>query len=124
VATFLGRVNVLPGTSLGQGRYRVGEVELDLGVDGFRAGDAVRIFLRPEDRHVEGDLAAMPNHLSGPVGHIDYLGTFCLAEVECSGLGKPMVVSLSLNQLNDLRVREGAPLAFALRLDRVRIFPA
>jgi len=124
VATFLGRVNVLPGTSLGKGRYRVGEVELDLGVDGFRTGDAVRIFLRPEDRHVEGDLAAMPNRLSGPVGHIDYLGTFCLAEVECSGLGKPMVVSLSLNQLNDLRVREGAPLAFALRLDRVRIFPA
>ena len=82
----------------------------------------MRIYLRPEDRHVEGDRAALPNRLGGRVGRIDYLGTICLAEVACDGLGQPMVVSLSLNQLHDLGVREGGMLDFALRTDRVRIF--
>jgi iron(III) transport system ATP-binding protein len=122
VATFLGRVNILPGKSLGGGRYRVGEVDLALPVDGFAPGTDVRIFMRPEDRHVEGDLQALPNRLSGRVGRIDYLGTFCLAEVGCDGLQQPLMVSFSLNQLHDLGVREGGRLDFALRPDRVRVF--
>jgi hypothetical protein len=34
-----------------------------------------------------------------------------------------MLVSISLNQLHDLGIREGGNLAFALRTDRVRVFP-
>ena len=82
----------------------------------------MRIFVRPEDRHVEGDLAALPNRLSGRITRIDYLGTFCLAEVGCDGIDQPMMVSFSLNQLHDLGVREGGRLDFALRPDRVRVF--
>ena len=122
VATFLGRVNILPGKSLGEGRYRVGTCDLALPADGFAAGTNVRIFVRPEDRHVEGDLAALPNRLSGCITRIDYLGTFCLAEVGCDGIEQPMMVSFSLNQLHDLGVREGGRLDFALRPDRVRVF--
>jgi hypothetical protein len=33
-----------------------------------------------------------------------------------------MVVSMSLNQLHDLGIREGGDLTFALRTDRVRVF--
>jgi len=122
VATFLGRVNILPGRSLGEGRYRVGACELTLPVDGFAPGTDVRIFVRPEDRYVEGDIAALPNRLSGRISRIDYLGTFCLAEVGCDGIEQPLAVSLSLNQLHDLGVREGGRLDFALRADRVRVF--
>jgi len=122
VATFLGRVNVLPGRSLGGGRYRVGACELTLPVDGFAPGTDVRIFVRPEDRYVEGDIAALPNRLSGRISRIDYLGTFCLAEVGCDGIEQPLAVSFSLNQLHDLDVREGGRLDFALRADRVRVF--
>jgi iron(III) transport system ATP-binding protein len=122
VATFLGRVNILPGTSLGEGRYRVGGVDLALPADGFAPGTDVRIFVRPEDRHVEGDLSQRPNRLSGRIGRIDYLGTFCMAEVGCEGLPHPLMVSFSLNQLHDLGVREGGHLDFALRPDRVRVF--
>ncbi len=122
VATFLGRVNILPGRSLGAGRYRVGDVDLELPVDGFAPGTDVRIFVRPEDRHVEGDLAAMPNRLSGRVARIDYLGTVCLAEVGCDALHQPLTVAYSLNQLHDLGVREGGRVDFALRPDRVRVF--
>jgi iron(III) transport system ATP-binding protein len=122
VATFLGRVNILPGKSLGEGRYRVGEMDLQLPADGFAPGTEVRIFVRPEDRHVEGDLAALPNRLSGRISRIDYLGTFCLAEVGCESIGQSLMVAFSLNQLHDLGVREGGRLDFALRPDRVRVF--
>jgi iron(III) transport system ATP-binding protein len=41
----------------------------------------------------------------------------------CERLGQPMRLSLSLNQLHDLGIREGGDLEFALRVDRVRVFP-
>ncbi|MBK9114533.1 MAG: putative 2-aminoethylphosphonate ABC transporter ATP-binding protein [Betaproteobacteria bacterium] len=122
VADFLGKVNVLQGVAVGAGRYRVGQADLELPVDGFAVGDPVRIYLRPEDRHIEGDLTQLPNRLSGRVDHIEYLGTVCMAEVACAQLGQPMVVSMSLNQLHDLGIREGGDLTFALRTDRVRVF--
>ncbi|MEO7760699.1 MAG: TOBE domain-containing protein, partial [Casimicrobiaceae bacterium] len=122
VADFLGKVNVLKATALGAGRYRAGNVELDLPEDGVAAGEPVRIYLRPEDRHVEGDIMALPNRLSGRITGIDYLGTFCLAEVTCPDLGQPIMISYSLNQMHDLNVRAGNEIQLALRVDRVRVF--
>ena len=123
VADFLGKVNVLKATALGGGRFKVGSVELTLPADGNAAGDPVRIYLRPEDRHVEGDIAQLPNRLRGRIARIDYLGTVCLAELRCEALGQPMTISYSLNQLHDLDVREGGEVEIALRTDRVRVFP-
>ena len=123
VADFLGKVNVLKAKSLGNGQYRVGSVDLTLPNDGSAAGESVRIYMRPEDRHVEGDLARLPNRLRGRITHIDYLGTFCLAELRSEALGQPMLISYSLNQLHDLGVREGVEVDIALRVDRVRVFP-
>ena len=122
VADFLGKANVLKGIALGAGRYRVGQAELMLPADGHSAGSNVRIYIRPEDRHVEGDLAALPNRLRGRSSRIDYLGTFCLAELRCEALGQPIMISYSLNQLHDLGVREGGEVDIALRADRVRVF--
>jgi iron(III) transport system ATP-binding protein len=122
VADFLGKVNVLKAKALGNGRYRAGSVELDLPADGIAAGQDVRIYLRPEDRHVEGDIPSLPNRLRGRITGIDYLGTFCLAEVTCPELGQPIVISYSLNQMHDLGVRAGNEIQLALRVDRVRVF--
>ena len=122
VADFLGKVNVLKATALGHGRYRAGTVELALPEDGVAAGSAVRIYLRPEDRHVEGNMADYPNRLTGTISAIDYLGTFCLAELACPGLGRPIQISYSLNQMHDLGVHTGREVEIALRVDRVRVF--
>jgi iron(III) transport system ATP-binding protein len=122
VADFLGKVNVLQATALGAGRYRAGNVELDLPDDGIAPGESVRIYLRPEDRHVEGDIDSMSNRLCGRITAIDYLGTFCLAEVMCPELGQPIMVSYSLNQMHDLGIRSGNQIDLALRVDRVRVF--
>jgi iron(III) transport system ATP-binding protein len=127
VADFLGKVNVLKATCTGGGRYRVGQVEIVTPVNGVHAGDAVRLYLRPEDRVLadSGPVDAMPNALRGTVRRVDFLGTYCLASLDVEGFdGQRMTVYLSLNQALELGVREGVVLPFALRGDRVRVFPA
>ena len=127
VADFIGKVNVLSATCLGDGRYRVGRVELNATVDGGAHGQPVRLYLRPEDRVLEdsGPLDGRPNLLQGTVRGLDFLGTFCLATMDVDGFdGQPMLVYFSLNQALELGAREGARIPFALRGDRVRVFPA
>jgi iron(III) transport system ATP-binding protein len=87
----------------------------------------VRLYLRPEDRVLSdtGPVERMPNALRSTVRRVDFLGTYCLATVDVEGFdGQRMTVYLSLNQALELGVREGAPLPFALRGDRVRVFSA
>ena len=127
VADFLGKVNVLKATALGAGRYRVGSVELSTGANGATAGQAVRLYLRPEDRVLSdaGAVETMANALTGTVRNLDFLGTYCLASFDVDGFdGQRMVVYFSLNQTLELGVAVGARLAFALRGDRVRVFNA
>jgi iron(III) transport system ATP-binding protein len=124
VADFLGRINVLEAVSLGGGRFRIGGAELQTTAAGGEPGQRVRLYLRPEDRHVEGDALCGADALRGRVSKLDFLGTYCLAEVTGSALGQPVIVYFSLNQLHDLGVCEGADVSFALRGDRARVFDA
>ncbi|HVJ74962.1 MAG TPA: putative 2-aminoethylphosphonate ABC transporter ATP-binding protein [Casimicrobiaceae bacterium] len=127
VADFLGKVNVLKATCVGSGRYRVGSKEIATPTNGIAAGEAVRLYLRPEDRVLadSGPVEAMPNAMSGVVRTVDFLGTYCLASLDVDGFdGQRMVVYFSLNQTHELGVREGARVAFALRGERVRVFGA
>ena len=127
VAEFIGKVNVLSATCVGDGRYRVGRVELAAAADGIAAGRPVRLYLRPEDRILadSGPLEGRPNLLAGTVRSLDFLGTYCLATVDVDGFdGQSMLVYCSLNQALELDVREGGRLPFALRGERLRVFPA
>jgi iron(III) transport system ATP-binding protein len=124
VAAFLGRINALEALSLGNGVYRIGAVELRTGVNGVPGGERVRLYLRPEDRYVEGEAPCGAEALHGRVSRFDFLGTYCLAEVAGSALGQPVLLYYSLNQMHDLKLREGAQVAFALRGERARVFGA
>jgi iron(III) transport system ATP-binding protein len=126
VADFLGKVNVLDAECLGEGRYRVGDVELATQANGVGRGERVRLYLRPEDRVLSdtGPVQALPNSLKGTVRRVDFLGTYCLARVDVDGFaGQRMTIYLSLNQAQELGVAEGVSLPFALRGERVRVFP-
>jgi iron(III) transport system ATP-binding protein len=126
VADFVGKVNVLPATALGGGRFRAGEVELQCrDAESFAAGDAVRLYLRPEDR-CSGDRGSDASAtLRGAVRKIEFLGGSCLADVEVPALaGHSLQFSFSLNQLNELGVRPGGDVELALRCDRIRVVPA
>src|SRR6266545_888454 len=127
VADFLGKVNVLKATCLGAGRYRVGQVEITTAANGEASGAPVRLYLRPEDRVLadSGPLDGRANTLAGTVKHVDFLGTYCLANVDVDGFeGQRMLVYFSLNQALELGVRVGARIPFALRGERVRVFAA
>ncbi len=125
VADFLGKVNVLKATCMGGGRFRVGQVEIATPANGVAAGEAVRLYLRPEDRVLSdtGPVESLPNALRSTVRRVDFLGTYCIASVDVDGFeGQRMMVYVSLNQALELGVREGAALPFALRGERVRVF--
>jgi iron(III) transport system ATP-binding protein len=118
---------VLSATCVGDGRYRVGRVELAASAGGVAAGAAVRLYLRPEDRVLadSGPLEGRPNLLAGTVRNVDFLGTYCLATLDVDGFdGQPMLVYFSLNQALELGVREAARIPFALRGERLRVFAA
>lgn len=127
VADFVGKVNVLPAIALGQGRFRAGRLELHCsGEHGdYTAGQAVRLYLRPEDRAVGHEREGQPNRVRGEVLKVEFLGSSCLAEMQIDELeGQSLHLCFSLNQLHDLGVQAGARIDLALRSERIRVFPA
>jgi iron(III) transport system ATP-binding protein len=125
VADFVGKVNILHGYALGGNLFRVGDMELqcDACDSGFEPGDAVNLYLRPEDRLVENLAHDTPNRMSALVSKVEFLGGLCIAEVTAEALhGQSLGLHFSLNQLHDLDIREGNRIEIALRANRIRAF--
>ena len=125
VADFVGRINVLDAVAVGPGEYRSGRLALKANGATHPNGSRVRLYLRPEDRVVEGSLDGEANRVRGRIAKVEFLGGHCLAEVQVPELeGQPLSVFFSLNQIRELGIREGAALELALRPDRIRVFAA
>ncbi|MES2531530.1 MAG: putative 2-aminoethylphosphonate ABC transporter ATP-binding protein [Pseudomonadota bacterium] len=127
VADFVGKVNRLTAVAEGDHWFRCGDMRLhckpEAGAD-FRPGREVSLYLRPEDRVVDGVRDDDPMRCTGTVRHVEFLGSNCLAEVAVDGIpGQPLQLQFSLNQMDEFDVREGNTLRFALRADRLRVFP-
>ncbi len=127
VADFVGKVNRLQAVAEGDHWFRCGNLRLQTapghGPD-FRPGREVALYLRPEDRVVGNVRDDDPMRCAGTVRHIEFLGGNCLAEVDVEGIpGQPLQLQYSLNQMDEFDVREGASVRFALRADRLRVFP-
>src|SRR5262249_18461244 len=90
----------------------------------LQAGRHVALYLRPEDRVIEDLPADAPLRCTGTVQHVEFLGGNCMAELMVDDIGQPLHLQFSLNQMPEFDVREGRTLQFALRGDRVRVFPA
>ncbi len=124
VADFVGKANRLAAVVHADGTLRCGPLSLPA-PPGIAPGSAVTLYVRPEDRIVEGLNGDHPHQCVGIVRHIEFLGGYCIADIEVEGLGeRALQIQLSLNQLQDLKVREGETLRFALRVERMRVFPA
>jgi len=125
VADFVGRINVLDAITLGPGEYRCGRLDLRANGSPYPSGSRVRLYLRPEDRVVDGSLEGEANRVRGTIAKVEFLGGHCLAELQVPELeGQPLSVFFSLNQVRELGIREGAALELALRPDRIRVFPS
>ncbi|MDP4302362.1 putative 2-aminoethylphosphonate ABC transporter ATP-binding protein [Leptothrix discophora] len=128
VADFIGKCNRLDARAEGGGWYRCGELRLPAHADVAHApGTPVTLFLRPEDRRLEGLDGldpATPGLCHGRVDAIEFLGGNCLATLRVDGLAAPLLLQFSLNQMDEFDVHVGAWLRFALRTDRLRVFDA
>ena len=125
VADFVGKVNVLRAQALGGNRFRVGDIDLqcDACETTFATGEAVNLYLRPEDRVAEHLLPDTPNRMRVRITKVEFLGGLCVAEVTADALrGQVLGLNFSLNQLHDLDIREGNHLDIALRASRIRAF--
>ncbi len=127
VADFVGKVNRLTAVAEGDHWFRCGDMRLQTAAghgSDFRPGREVALYLRPEDRVVGNVHDNDPMRCEGTVRHIEFLGGNCLAQVDVRGIpGQPMQLQYSLNQMDEFGVREGASVRFALRADRLRVFP-
>jgi iron(III) transport system ATP-binding protein len=127
VADFVGKVNRLRAVAEGDHWYRLGNKRLQCRPEadaGCGATGEVAIYLRPEDRVIDGLRDDDPLRCAGTVRHVEFLGGNCLAEIAVDGIpDQPMQLQFSLNQMDEFALREGAPLDFALRADRLRVFP-
>ncbi len=123
VADFVGKINVLPATSLGEQRFRTGHLELHCEGCDHPAGTEVNLYLRPEDRLLENITADTPNRLTALVNHVEFLGGSCIAEISCAELdGQTLSFHFSLTQMHDYDIRVGQSVALALRANRIRAF--
>ena len=127
VADFVGKVNRLTGTADKGNWFRCGELRLHCpqNTTAFTEGQSVILYLRPEDRVVDGLCEGDPLNSAGIIRHIEFLGGNCLAEIEVQGVPNQSVqLQFSLNQMDEFNIHIGGSVRFALRTDRIRVFAA
>ena len=126
VADFVGRINALPATLEGDGRARVGE-----GASAGRffcptpgtPGDAVKIYLRPEDVLARPIAPGDSNVFEAQIDKIEFLGSYCLVRVKADALGEhKLTVYLSLNFLAEQQLEVGGRLPLRLLPERMKVF--
>ena len=93
VARFIGNTNMVEGEATSDGRVRVRDANFDVGGDlTARAGEPVKISIRPEDTLLRADREDGDNALRGTVVFVRDLGELFECYVDC-GLGENVVVA-------------------------------
>jgi iron(III) transport system ATP-binding protein len=124
VADFVGKVNVLAGMTEAGG-VRVGASLLECNGGGAAAGQAVKLYLRPEDIVARPIAPGDSNVLDARIEKIEFLGSYCLVRVAADALqGHPLTVYLSLNFLSEQALEAGKPLKLRILPERLRLFDA
>jgi iron(III) transport system ATP-binding protein len=124
VADFVGSMTFLDAEIAGPDRLRFGGVNLSCSdARHFINGSSVRIGLRPEEVRVRNIDNATLNRLDARVASLDFLGSFCRAQLEPEAApGVTILADFSANLMRDLGVAEGQKLTVALPPESLRIF--
>jgi iron(III) transport system ATP-binding protein len=125
VASFVGKVNILRGVSLGDGRFRIGKLDFhcESRIDRIPAGQPVKVYLRPEDFVARSVEQRTQNHALAEVKKIEFLGAFSYLTVVLEGMEQqPVVASMSLNLLKELALTVGSKLRYGLLPERIRVY--
>jgi iron(III) transport system ATP-binding protein len=123
IADFVGRVNVLPATLEDGGRVRIGPGSFECPHAG-RAGEAARIYLRPEDVLARPLSDGDANRIEARIEAVEFLGAYCLVQVSSAQLGEVrLMVVLSINFLEERSLAVGSQLPLRLLPERMRVYP-
>ncbi len=125
VASFVGKVNILRGISLGDGRFRIGDLNFhwESSIDHIPAGAPVKVYLRPEDFVARDAENRTHNNAMAEILKIEFLGAFSYLTVAFEGMQQqPVVTSMSLNLLKELRLKVGSKVLYGLLPERIRIY--
>ncbi len=128
VADFIGQMNFLPGTIVGDERVQLGQVQLRYrhGGDALQPGASVTLGVRPEDVEVRDTTpSAENNSFPARVAELDFIGNFFRARLAADCLdGMILAADLSSGVVRSCGVEPGRPLAVSLPQERIRLFPA
>ena len=125
VADFVGKTNLLPAERADATGIVVGGQRFQCEMDAGLAGSArLRAFFRPEDVRVRGVNGATPNSAAATVEKVEFLGAYSRLTVRVDGIGQPLFADLSVNDLEDFRVKPGDALRVAVPAERIRVFEA
>jgi iron(III) transport system ATP-binding protein len=123
VADFVGKTNLLPAMRAGDRRIQVGEQRFECDLDGA-AGEALRLFFRPEDVRVRDVNGATPNSAAAVVEKVEFLGAHSRLTFRLNGIDQPLFADLSVNDMAEFHPQPGDTMRVALPPDRLRVFAA
>jgi iron(III) transport system ATP-binding protein len=123
VADFVGQMNFLPVERVAPDRVRYGAIDFltphsehAVPADGKSA-----LCVRPEDIQIRNVGADQHNTLKVKIDHMEFLGSFCRAELVVDG-GRHLKADFSINAMRDLALQPGQEITIALPQERLRLF--
>jgi iron(III) transport system ATP-binding protein len=125
VADFVGRINAVAAVRAADGRLRIGHTEFaGNGLAGHgRPGEAVTVYLRPEDVLARPVAPGDANVFEADIERIEFLGSYCRVTVGGAALAdQHLEVVLSLNYLAEQQLEVGSRLPLKLLPERLRVF--
>jgi iron(III) transport system ATP-binding protein len=124
VADFIGVMNFIAATVVGNGRVRLGGLELACDADGLAPGTEVTLAIRPEDIVVQGASVGAPNAVPMRVDALAFLGSFFRADlVAAAPAGTLLRADLPVDLVRRLDIAEKRALVCVLPPERLRIYP-
>ena len=124
VPSELGEDDILVAVVLRPGTVRMAQMELQCDIDIQPGpGSDVTLAIRPEDVMVRNTVAGSPNTFTARVGALEFLGSFCRADLQLGEGQPPLLADFSINLVRDLRIAEGMDLLVSLPPERIRVFP-
>jgi iron(III) transport system ATP-binding protein len=125
VADFIGVMNFVAGTVVGDGTVRLGQVVLACEVDGLPPGTAVTLAIRPEDIVIQAAGGGEPDAVPARVEALAFLGSFFRADLVGDGMEEVLLLhaDLPVDLVRRLGIAEKSRVSMLLSRERIRIYP-
>jgi iron(III) transport system ATP-binding protein len=125
VADFIGKMNFADGAVSGQGRVRLGEVDLACDTGTLAAGQAVQIAVRPEDIVARGVMSEDANAFTASVAELEFLGSSLRVDLTGKVLdSQTLTADLSVNLMRELELAPGHDITVRIPPERITLYEA